>query len=53
MDVIMGWRKVGWPSRPNVIHGTVVVVVVTLILGASLGAIDLGFGWLIDEALLN
>ena len=53
IDVITELRKVVWPSRPDVIHLTVVVVIVTLILGAILGAIDLGFGWLIDEALLN
>ena len=53
IDVITELRKVVWPSRPDVIHLTVVVVIVTLILGAILGAIDIGFGWLIDEALLN
>ncbi len=53
VDIITELRKVVWPSRPDVIHLTVVVVIVTLILGAVLGAIDIGFGWIIDEALLN
>ena len=53
MDVITELRKVVWPSRPDVLHLTVVVVIVTLILGAILGAIDIGFGWIIDEALLK
>jgi len=45
--------KVVWPSREDTVHLTVVVVVVTLILGAILGAIDIGFGWLIDNTLLR
>jgi len=53
VDVITELRKVVWPSRPDVIHLTIVVVIVTLILGAILGAIDIGFGYIIDEALLN
>ncbi len=46
-------RKVAWPSREDTMHLTVVVVIITLILGAVLGAIDIGFGWLIDNTLLR
>ncbi len=53
VDVITELRKVVWPSRPDVLHLTVVVVIVTLILGAVLGGIDIAFGYIIDEALLN
>jgi preprotein translocase SecE subunit len=53
MDIINELRKVAWPSREDIIHLTGVVVVVTLILGAVLGAIDIGFGWLIDNTLLR
>ena len=53
MDIINELRKVTWPTREDTIHLTVVVVVVTLILGAVLGAIDIGFGWLIDHTLLR
>jgi len=42
-----------WPERGDVVHLTIVVVIVTLLIGALLGAIDIGFGWIIDEALLN
>ena len=42
-----------WPSRPDVINLTIVVVIVTLILGAILGGIDIAFGYIIDRALLN
>ena len=53
MDIFNELRKVSWPSREDVRHLTVVVVVVTLILGAILGAIDIGFGWLVDNTLLR
>ncbi len=53
MDIISELRKVTWPTREDVVHLTVVVVVITLILGAVLGAIDIGFGWLIDRTLLR
>jgi preprotein translocase subunit SecE len=53
MDVISELRKVVWPSREDTLHLAVVVVIVTIIFGAILGAIDIGFGWLIDKTLLN
>ena len=53
MDIISELRKVVWPSREDTLHLAVVVVIVTIIFGAILGAIDIGFGWLIDKTLLN
>lgn len=53
MDIISELRKVVWPSRDDTLHLAVVVVIVTIIFGALLGAIDIGFGWLIDKTLLN
>jgi preprotein translocase SecE subunit len=53
MDIISELRKVVWPTREETLYLTVVVVVVTLILGAILGAIDIGFGWLIEKTLLS
>ena len=53
MDIISELRKVTWPSREDTVHLTIVVVVVTIILGAILGGIDIGFGWLIDNTLLR
>ncbi len=53
MDVITELRKVVWPERGDVVHLTIVVVIVTILIGAILGAIDIGFGWIIDEVLLN
>jgi preprotein translocase subunit SecE len=52
-DVISELRKVVWPTREDTIHLTVVVVIVTIIFGALLGAIDIGFGWLVDNTILR
>jgi preprotein translocase SecE subunit len=53
MDIISELRKVVWPSRYDVWHLTVVVVIITIITGAVLGAIDMGFAQLIDHTLLR
>jgi preprotein translocase subunit SecE len=52
-EIMSELRKVVWPTRDDVIYLTVVVVIVTLILGAILGAIDIGFGWFIEKTLLS
>ena len=53
MDIISELRKVVWPTRQDTVHLTVAVVIITVLLGAALGAIDIGFGWLIDNTLLR
>lgn len=53
MDIISELRKVVWPTREDTFHLALVVVIVTIIFGAILGAIDIGFGWLVDKTLLN
>jgi preprotein translocase subunit SecE len=53
MDVISELRKVVWPSREDTFHMAVVVVIVTIIFGALLGGIDIGFSWLVDKFLLR
>jgi len=53
MDIISELRKVAWPTWQDTRYLTIVVVIMTVILGALLGAIDLGFGWLIDHTLLR
>jgi len=53
MDIWSELKKVVWPTRDDVVYLTVVVVLVTVILGAILGAIDIGFGWVIDKTLLR
>ena len=53
MDIIGELRKVVWPTRQEAMHLTMVVIIVSVILGAFLGGIDIGFGWLIDNTLLR
>lgn len=53
MDIISELRKVVWPTRDDTMYLAVVVVIVTIIFGALLGAIDIGFGWLVDQTLLK
>lgn len=53
MDIVNELRKVVWPTRDDVVYLTVVVVIIAIIFGAALGAIDIGFGWLIDNTLLR
>lgn len=51
-DIISELRKVTWPSRQEVFHLTIVVVVVSLLIGAVLGVSDLVFGWLVERTIL-
>ena len=53
MDIVNELRKVVWPSRQEATHLTFVVAIVTILIGAALGGIDIGFGWLIDHTLLR
>jgi preprotein translocase subunit SecE len=52
-EVISELRKVVWPSRDDIVHLTVVICIVTVMIGAVLGVIDIAFGRLIDETLLR
>jgi len=52
-EVISELRKVIWPDRETVMHLTIVIVIVTIVIGAVLGGIDFAFGWLIDNYLLG
>ena len=52
-DIISELRKVIWPKREDVMHLTIVVVIVTILIGAFLGLVDIGFSWLIDKTLLG
>ncbi len=53
MDIINELRKVVWPSRQDATYLTIVVLIVAALVGAALGGIDIGFGWLIDNTLLK
>lgn len=52
-DIISELRKVVWPSRPDTIHLTVVVLIVSVVIGSFLGGVDLGFAWLVEHVLLR
>ena len=53
MDIISELRKVVWPSFYYVRRLTVGIVIVTVIIGAVLGGIDMAFGQFIDRTLLS
>jgi preprotein translocase subunit SecE len=52
-DVISELRKVTWPTREETTRLTVVVIVVAVAIGLALGAVDIGFNWLVEETLLR
>lgn len=52
-DVVTELRKVTWPTREETLRLTVIVIVVSVILGAALGGIDYVFYWLINSLLLG
>jgi preprotein translocase subunit SecE len=52
-DVISELKKVSWPTREETTRLTVAVVVVSVVIGLSLGGIDIGFNWLVDNTLLR
>lgn len=51
-EIIAELKKVVWPPREQVIYLTVVVIIVTIILGAVLGSLDWGFTHLIQDVIL-
>ena len=52
-DIIGELRKVTWPSRGEVYHLTLVVVVVSILFGIVLGGADLGFSWVVERTILR
>lgn len=52
-DIINELRRVTWPARGEVGYLTVVVIIVSLAIGAFLGLADVGFGWFIEQTILN
>lgn len=51
-EIIAELKKVVWPPRQQIIYLTIVVVLVTIALGAILGTIDWGFSHLIHDVIL-
>jgi len=52
-DVIGELRKVTWPSRRDTIRLTVLVILVCVLVGAFLGALDFGFSKLVTMLFLH
>jgi preprotein translocase subunit SecE len=52
-DIISELRKVTWPTRQDTFNLTLVVVVVSVAVGLTLGGIDLLFNWFIENTLLR
>ena len=50
-DVLVEFRKVTWPSRPELINSTTVVIVVTVVLAFFLGAVDIGLTKMVERIL--
>jgi preprotein translocase subunit SecE len=52
-DIIGELRKVTWPSRSEVYHLTLVVIVVSIFFGIILGGADLAFSWFVERTILR
>ncbi len=52
-EIISELRKVTWPTREETFNLTLVVIVVTVIVGAFLGGVDMLFSWIINHTLLR
>ena len=50
-DVLVEFRKVTWPSRPELINSTTVVIVVTVVIAFFLGGVDIGLTKLVERIL--
>ena len=52
-DIYNELKKVSWPTREETVRLTVAVVAVSVAIGMTLGAVDIGFNWLVDNTLLR
>jgi preprotein translocase subunit SecE len=52
-DIISELKKVTWPTREDTTRLTVAVLVVSITIGLALGAVDIGFNWLVENTLLR
>ena len=44
-------RKVVWPSRQETVHTTIVVVIVVMVVGLILWALDSLLGWMVSSLI--
>ena len=52
-EVISELRKVTWPSRDEAVRLTIMVLIVSSIIGVFLGAVDYVFNIIVTRALLG
>jgi preprotein translocase subunit SecE len=52
-EIISELKKVTWPTREDTTRLTIAVIVVSVAIGLSLGTIDIGFNWFVDNTLLR
>jgi preprotein translocase subunit SecE len=45
--------RIAWPSRREVVGLTVLVLIVSAIVAAYLGALDSAFTWLVERAVIG
>jgi preprotein translocase subunit SecE len=50
-EVQSEWKKITWPSRREVVGGTVAVAVVTAILSLVLFGVDAVLAWAVSQVL--
>ncbi|MGD9143356.1 MAG: preprotein translocase subunit SecE [Dehalococcoidia bacterium] len=51
-EIINELKKVVWLTRREIAYLTVMVIIVTVIAGVALGALDFGFSELVDKVFL-
>ena len=52
-ETITELKKVVWPTRRETIHLTVMVIIISVVVGAILGTLDYGFTHLVDSVFLG
>ncbi len=52
-DIIDELRKVTWPTRREAVRLTIMVIIVCVVVGIFLGAIDYGFAELVAKVFLG
>lgn len=52
-DIISELRKVVWPTRKELTNLTLMVIIICVVVGAMLGALDYGFFQLFNKLLLG
>ncbi|HIE84831.1 MAG TPA: preprotein translocase subunit SecE [Dehalococcoidia bacterium] len=52
-DIYGELRRVTWPTRLEIANLTVVVILVSILLGFVLGGFDLFFSWVVEQTLFR